>query len=110
MFLAGESEIADGDDALLKLGAGPVPIGECVELLDISQRVTGLLLDPARRPDCSDRCSSASGPEGKVSVCPRVRTQGSFSLTATTTAVRPTLAVSALPLRPPFVVPVTHRS
>lgn len=46
MFLTGECEIADGDDSPLKLGAGSVPIGKGVELLDISQWVAGLFLDP----------------------------------------------------------------
>lgn len=46
LFLAGQCEIADGDDALLALGADAVPIGEGVELLNVPQRMTGLLLDP----------------------------------------------------------------
>lgn len=84
------------DDALLKLGAGPIPIGEGVELLDIPGDGRFALRPTFSNHDCSERCSSASGPEGKVSAGPMVRTQGSLLLTATTTAIRSALAVSAL--------------
>lgn len=46
LFLARQCEIADGDDALLALGADAIPIRERVELLNVPQPMAGLLLDP----------------------------------------------------------------
>ena len=83
--LARQAQIAHRHDPRTRL-IGTVAIGEGVKLLDVTERMMRLRLDPGAQPACSERCDSSNGPAGKARASSVVSTLGSPLVTATSTA------------------------
>ena len=83
--LARQAQIAHRHDPRARL-VGAVAIGEGVKLLDVTERMMRLRLDPGAQPACSERCDSSNGPAGKARASSVVSTLGSPLVTATSTA------------------------
>ena len=83
--LARQAQIAHRHDPRTRL-IGTVAIGEGVKLLDVTERMMRLRLDPGAQPACSERCDSSNGPAGKARASSVVSTLGSLLVTATSTA------------------------